>query len=112
MPDAKIRATSERKAPWFGVLSLVVPIVGLPLAFGVGLAIASDFLVGIGVLLYGGLALAFLGFVLGVVGMIRGERMRLLSLLSCTICGLPLLWTLISAFTTRSSNTHTFNPAP
>ena len=88
--------TAPRKAPWFAVLSLVLPILGLPLAFGLSIYISNDFLLALLLLFYIGLGFAALGLVFAVVALLRSERLRVLSSLSCIVYASLLLWTLLS----------------
>ena len=86
--------------PVFGLLSIVIPLFGIPLAFLIScIVIAPDvyddaYIWGrVGVFVILSIIAILLGFVSGIIALSRGERFRILSFLGLlTNGGLAILW--------------------
>jgi hypothetical protein len=85
-----------RRKPLFGVLSLILPLVGISLAYMISLSTSKG---GEGwgqlfvVVAIGGLSV-LLGIISALVGLARAERLIFLSVLGLLFNGYHLLWLL------------------
>ncbi|MEX1228869.1 MAG: hypothetical protein WEB58_01440 [Planctomycetaceae bacterium] len=82
----------KKGAPTCGILSLAVPLIGIPIAIGVGRTVqwdSWDFVVVFVFLIYG---TWLIGLTLALIGLLRGESFRILSVLGLILNIGIFLW--------------------
>jgi hypothetical protein len=85
-----------KRPPFFGILSLAFPLLGIPLAYMLGSSYSNEgegmgrFVVFVGI----GFLAVVAGFTSGLLGLARRERIPILSFAGLALNGLPAFWLL------------------